>query len=193
MKVNSDMTPTADITIEVIPIKKLTNSHQQGIKHLGEVCFGHVDKVAINEHFFAKGFAWVLALQNNKVVGLLELHRRKRVFDKSKFLLGGIGGVCVLPDLRQHGIGRQLMLKGLEVLREEGCDVVCLNVDLEEPMYSFYEKLGFKMMEREISFTDIHGKRIHDSGTMFMPLNSVEVYSHIMNSRKTFHYGNGYW
>jgi len=193
MKVSSSMSTNDDITIEVIPIKQLTNSHQRGIEHLGQVCFGHVDKVAINEHFFAKGFAWVLAVHDNKVVGLLELHRRKRVFDKSKFLLGGIGGVCVLPEFRKLGIGRKLMLKGLEVLREAGCDVVCLNVDLEEPMYSFYEKLGFKMMEREITFTDIHGKRIRDEGTMFKPLNSQEIYNHIMKSRKTFHYGNGYW
>lgn len=187
------MSTNDNIAIEVVLIKHLTNSHQRGIKHLGQVCFGHVDPKEIKEHFFAKGFAWVLAVHDNEVVGLLELHKRNRVFDKSKFLLGGIGGVCVLPDFRKHGIGRQLMLKGLEVLREQGCDVACLNVDLEEPMYSFYEKLGFKMMEREITFTDIHGKRIRDEGTMFLPLNSVETYKHIMDSRKTFHYGNGYW
>ena len=68
-----------------------------------------------------------------------------------------------------------------------------MTVDLEEPMYGFYEKLGFKMMEREISFTDIHGKRIYENGSMFIPINSMDIYNHIMNSRKIFHYGNGYW
>ena len=182
-----------DIKIIYSPANKVTNIQQRSIKRLQKICFGHIDAKEIKEHFFPKGFAWVLAYHNDELVSILELHKRRRVFDKSKFLLGGVAGVCVDSCMRKRGIGSKLIIKGLEVLKENGCDVACMTVELEEPMYGFYEKFGFKMMEREISFTDVNGKRIYDGGTMFIPINSVDIYNHIMNSCKIFHYGNGYW
>jgi len=182
-----------DIKIVSIPANKVTNSQHRSIIQLQKVCFSHVDTKEIQEHFFPKGFAWVFAYSINELVGILELHKRRCVFDKFKFLLGGVAGVCVDSCTRKSGIGSKLVIKGLEVLKEVGCDVACMTVDLEEPMYGFYEKLGFKMMERKISFTDIHGKCIYENGSMFIPINSMDIYNYIMNSRKIFHYGNGYW
>lgn len=182
-----------DIIIVSIPNKKITNSQKREIGQLQKECFGHVDEKEIKEHFFSIGFAWVLAYHQNELVGILELHKRKRVFDKSKFLLGGVAGICIINSMRKQGVGSKLLKKGLTVLRDAGCDIACMTVDLEKPMYGFYEKFGFKMMEREISFDDIHGKRIYEKGTMFIPIKSTEIYNRIMNSNKTFHYGNGYW
>ena len=191
---NTEKSPQSKlVTIEVVLTEDLTQSQNQDIERLGKVCFGKVDQKEAKEHFYAKGFAWVFALHGDEIVGLLELHKRNRVFDNIQFLLGGIGGVCVIPEFRKKGIGKRLMLMALDILKREKCDVVCLNVDLEEPMYGFYEKLGFEMMERKISFTDINGDLIFDTGTMFKPLNSKKVFNHIMNSDKTFHYGEGYW
>jgi hypothetical protein len=53
--------------------------------------------------------------------------------------------------------------------------------------------MGFKLMRRRISFEDAHGKIRYDKGAMFVPICSREIYAHIMSSRKTFHYGKGYW
>jgi GNAT superfamily N-acetyltransferase len=182
-----------NIKIIVVQNSKITNSQREAIKQLQKKCFGHVSQKEIEEHFFSKGFAWVLAFHENEIVGILELHRRRRVFDKSKFLLGGVAGVCVCNSMRKRGIGSALVKRGLKTLKDVGCDVACMTVDLVDPMYGFYEKLGFKMMEREISFDDINGRRIYEKGTMFIPINSKKIYNQIMNSSKTFHYGKGYW
>lgn len=137
-----------NIKITVIPNSKITNSQRKAIKQLQKECFSQVPEKEIKEYFFPKGFAWVLAYHQNELVGILELHKRRRVFDKSKFFLGGVAGACVTSCMRKQGIGAKLIKNGLAVLKEAGCDVACMTVDLEEPMYGFYEKLGFKMMER---------------------------------------------
>lgn len=182
-----------NINIVCIPKNKITNSQEKEIKRLQKECFGDVDEKEIKEHFFAEGFAMVLAYLDKKLVGILELHKRDCEFDGSKFLLGGAAGVCVIDSMRKQGIGSKLIKKGLKVLKDNKCAVACMNIDLEVKMYGFYEKLGFTMMDREISFNDIHGKRIYSKGAMFIPLSSKEIYDSIMNSRKTFHYGKGYW
>jgi len=182
-----------NLRIVSIPKKKITNSQQKDIGRLQKECFGNVDETEIKEHFFAEGFAMVLTYQNNGLVGILKLLKRQCEFDGFKFLLGGAAGACVTKCMRKQDIGSRLMKKGLKTLQQNGCAVACMNVDLEVKMYGFYEKLGFKMMEREVSFDDIYGKRIYEKGTMFIPLCSNKIYNHIMNSHKTFHYGKGYW
>ena len=182
-----------NVNIVFIPKDKITNSQEREIKKLQKKCFGYVDEKEIKEHFFSEGFAMVLVYLDKKVVGILELHKRDCEFEESKLLLSGAAGVCVADSVRKQGIGSKLIKKGLRVLRDNGCAIACMNVDLEVGMHGFYEKLGFKMMDREISFDDIHGKRINSKGAMFILLNSKEIYDQIMSSRKTFHYGKGYW
>ncbi len=183
----------ANLKIVVVPMTKITNSQAIEVKKLQKECFGDVDKEEIKKHFFSKGFARVLAYHQNKLVGILELHKRNCQFENTKFLLGGAAGVCVTDCMRKQGIGSKLIKKGLETLKSEKCALACMNVDLEVAMHGFYEKLGFKMMDREISFDDIDGKRVYEKGAMFTPLNFKEVYDLVMNSSKTFHYGKGYW
>lgn len=182
-----------EVEIRIVPRKQQTLEHQLSVTRLGKACFGNVSEREATEHFFSKGFARVFAYHKATIVGTLELFKRARVFDSIKYVLGGIGGVCVCKEMRMSGIGHKMMTYALETLKKENCDVACLNVDLEIPIHSFYEKLGFKLMNRAITFTDIQGNRVHDNGTMFIPINSHSMYSKIMNSNKTFHYGKGYW
>ncbi len=87
-----------------------------------------------------------------------------------------------------------MVKKGLDVLREEKCDLACLNADVRNhPDGGLYSQLGFKVMSRRISFEDVYGGKRYDSGEMFVPLCSKEIYDLIMNSEKTFHVGRGYW
>lgn len=156
-------------------------------------CFGDVDTKELEECFYAAGFAVLVALVGNKVVDQAELFKRKINFDGISFVVGGIGGVCVRQDLRGKGIASRLVISGIEILRAKKCDVACLNTDLSKTAYKLYEKAGFKLMKRRISFEDVHGKIRHDTGTMFIPVCSKKKYGYIMKSKKTFHYGRGYW
>jgi len=177
-----------------VPEDELSDQQRQGILELERTCFGDVDPEEIEERFCAEVHARILAYSNEKLVGYLILHKRKIEFDDREIIVGGAVGACVAKYMRRRGIGKRLMNKGLAVLKKQGCDVACLNADPENRKAAFelYE-LGFRLMERRISFEDINDNLRYDTGTMFIPLNSEELFSRIMNSKSIFHYGRGYW
>jgi len=183
------------IKLILVPENRPSDQQKQGIIGLQRQCFGDVDPLEAEECFCAESFARILAYSNEEVVGCLTLHKRKIEFDGRNVFVGGAVGACVAEHMRGKGIGTKMMKKGLEILKEEGCDVVCLNADPinRKVAFELYKKLGFKLVGRKISFEDIHGNIRHDTGTMFKPLRSQELFNHIMNSKKTFHYGKGYW
>lgn len=54
---------------------------------------------------------------------------------------GKIGRICVVPQARGVGLGRDLVLAGMDVLRRHGADTVHLAAQV--PALGFYETLGF--------------------------------------------------
>lgn len=54
---------------------------------------------------------------------------------------GKIGRICVVPRVRGRGLGRDLVLAGMDVLRQQGADTVHLAAQV--PALGFYETLGF--------------------------------------------------
>jgi ElaA protein len=54
---------------------------------------------------------------------------------------GKIGRICVLPQVRGAGLGRDLVLAGMDVLRQQGADTAHLAAQV--PALGFYETLGF--------------------------------------------------
>lgn len=176
-----------------IPASLLTPTHQQAIDKLNKECFSDVDPQEVAENFIAEPFGYIFALNEEKIIGRLALFKRQIKFANKDVVLGGMGGVCVSTTYRHQGVATEMLQHGLSVLHDEGCDVACLNVDLEKKIYGVYEKLGFTMMDRDISFENIHGQIIREPGTMFVPVCSQAVYDTIMNSTETFHYGKGYW
>jgi len=181
------------ICIKTVPEDGLKLEQKTAVEALLTHCFSDVSQEDIDECFIAKSFARVLAYDGTSVVGHLSLFKRHVKFEGMGVILGGLGGVCVSESRRRRKIGTGLMKKGLQVLKDEGCDVACLNADLKKKADKFYEKIGFKLMNRQISFEDAHGKTRYDTGTMFISVCSKEIYNQLMNSKKTFHYGKGYW
>lgn len=183
------------IKIILVPEIELSDQQKQGAEELERQCFSDVDPKEGEECFCAESFARILAYNNNELVGCLTLHKRNMKFDGRELVLGGAVGACVAEYVRGRGIATKMMKKELEILGEQKCDVACLNADSvkRKTAYRLYQRLGFKLMKRKISFEDIHGNIRYDTGTMFIPLRSKEILNHIMNSNKTFHYGKGYW
>ena len=172
---------------------KLGEEQRLCIGLLMKECFGHVDPIEARDCFCAESFARILACSNGKLIGHLRLFKRRVEFEKREVILGGIGGVCVSESMRERGIATRLVRKGLQVLKHEKVDIACLNADLSRAGDKFYEKLGFTLMNRKISFEDIGGRLRYDDGTMFIPVCSKEIYQRIMDGKKTLHYGRGYW
>lgn len=173
---------------------RLSRSRKERISELQAECFNRVSRKEIAECFIAKEFGWILACQGASIIGQIELFSRKVEFEERKILLGGLGGTCVTVSARNKGLGSRLVRKGSEIMRQKKCDVACLNANIRD--YSsggLYHSMGFRLMKRPISFTDVHGKTRYDTGEMFVPICSSEIYELVMNSPATFHIGRGYW
>jgi predicted GNAT family N-acyltransferase len=181
------------IHIDVIPEDELTVEQKTAMKGLLMRCFSDVSQDDVDECFIAQSFARVLAYEETKLVGHLRLFERRVVFDGKDVVLGGLGGVCVSESMRHKNIGTRLMEEGIRILREKGCDVACLNTDLKKTASEFYEKIRFRLMNRQVSFEDVHRRIRYDTGTMFIPICSREIYDYLMDNDKIFHYGKGYW
>ena len=186
---------TRSLEIVFVPLGELTPDQRQRIRELQSECFNHVSREEIEECFIAEGFGWIFARENGLIVGQVELHSRTVLFQGKQVSLGGLGGTCVIAAARNRGIARAIVEKGLEILRlEEKSDVACLSADVEHhPDGGLYHQLGFRLMKRKISFEDVYGKTRYDTGELFIPLCSREMYDIIMKSDRIFHLGRGYW
>jgi predicted acetyltransferase len=173
--------------------KNLTEQQERAVEKLNKECFSHVPKEEIEECFYAESFARTFVQQNDNIIGQVGLFRRNVKHDGKEVVLGGIGGVCVTRKMRRKGIATKMVKQALRILEQKKCDVACLNADVARNAHKFYETIGFTMMNRKVSFEDKHGKMRYDEGTMFISLCSKEIYQHIMNSDRIFHYGKGYW
>ena len=181
------------IHISFVLEEDLTSEQKKQIVTLNQESFGDVSPEEAEENFIAKPYARLFAYDDNKAVGTVQLFKRENEFAGRKFLLGGIGGVCVTRTYRRQGIGTQMLEKAVEVLKKEGCEIACLNTEPTENAFPLYERIGFRLMKRDISFENSKGQIVHDYGTMFVPLDSDELFDTIMQSTETFHYGVGYW
>jgi predicted acetyltransferase len=182
-----------NFAIERVRVEDITPEQQTELDKLNQECFGDVADVESQENFVAEPFAYLFAFIGKEIISRLALYKREIMFSNQKILVGGIGGVCVTSAHRHHGVASSMLKRALLILKEEKCDIACLNVDLDKKIYGIYEKLGFKMMDRDISFENIRGEIIHEPGSMFMALESPEKYALVMESTETFHYGKGYW
>jgi predicted N-acetyltransferase YhbS len=155
---------------------QLSPNQKLRIKELQRECFRSVSADEIRECFIAESFGWVFAYTHASIVGQLELYLRQVFFAGRRISLGGLGGTCVTASNRNKGIGSELVKRGLEILKEKGADIACLSADVKNYPYGIYHKLGFELMEREISFEDVYGRTRHDFGELFIPVCSMEVY-----------------
>lgn len=182
-----------NLQTSVVKENEITQKQQSDIKTLAAECFPDVTATQDEEHFYAESFARILAYDNDLLVGHLKLFNRKVEYANQPVNLGGMGAVCVTSPYRGKGIATNMLKRGLDVLKERNCDIVCLNVDTSKETYKLYESVGFKMLQKNISFEDSHGEIKFDDGTMFLPLHSHTVCDAIMKGEHTFHYGKGYW
>ncbi len=177
-----------------VPTDQLSTVQKLRIKEMQKECFSHVSREDIEECFIAESLGWIFAYENARIVAQLEVYSRNVTFEGKSIRLGGIGGTCVTLSKRNRGIATKTVKEGLRILKQMKCDVACLNADVKNhPGGGLYGSLGFRLMDREISFEDVQGKVRHDYGELFIPVCSNETYDLIMSSDKTFHVGRGYW
>jgi predicted acetyltransferase len=130
-------------------------------------------------------YAYVLAYDNDKLVGVINLIKRKINFKKTEVLLGGVGGVCVHSDYRRKGIAKKLLVKAMENLKTTGVDVAYLCTDVDK-LGDLYKIVGFKPINRPYVATGLSGKKYEDTGGMLANVNSDEKFKLIMEDADKF-------
>lgn len=135
--------------------------------------------------------SYILALHKKEIIGRVVVLKRIITLNNKQIVLGGIGGVRTHIKWRRKGIARALSKKALEILKDEKCDVAFLCTRKE--IFSLYEKLGFKPLDRQFTYTGRSGKVYFDWDGMLAPITSQSVFEEIMQDDKPFDLCGGNW
>ena len=135
---------------------------------------------------------YLLALENQKIIGILVLLKRRLIFNHQKLILGGFGGLCVVEAKRKQGIATALLKKGVVRLKREDCDIAYLCTDIKQ-LGNLYKPFGFVALNREHSYLGKSGKRYIEDDAMVAPINSREKFQAVLSDKKIFNIGRGNW
>jgi len=94
------------------------------------------------------------ALANDKAVGYVETGIDEGLNSEKNLKYGWILDIGILKPYRQKGIGKRLMLQGMQRLKTQGMTEALLYVDEMNPTRAIrlYEVLGFKTQRRNIVY-----------------------------------------
>jgi len=144
------------------------------------------------EKYFSPPKAWLLAFEDNQIIGQILLHRREIAFDNRKVVLGGIGGVCTHKNKRKQGIATAMLKKAMTALKEWGCDVAYLCTNPKKTG-SLYSQIGFVSLGKSYTYYGRSGRLYEDSDGMIAPVNSIELFEEVLHSKQILHLGTGNW
>jgi len=178
----------SDLENEISLFRK-NNAGMQGRKKTKAEIKVHRDK-----YWSGKDVAyWIIAFERKNIVGMAVIYKRKLNLNGKKILLGGIGRLRVAMNKRKQGIGNIIMNFAMMQLSKINCDVVLLCTDTQSFLVTWYEKFGFALMSKTITYLGESGKRYSDNRGMLAPIKSEEIFSQIQNNKEILNIGNGNW
>ena len=193
MSEKEEKLPPRDLKVIAIPEDELSVKQREDMAQLMRQCFSYVDPKEAKEDFYTPHIARVLAYSAKDLVGYAGIHKVNVEFERKKIKLGGFGGVCTRPDMRGKGIATSVCAEAMEILKEKGCDIAFLSIDLTKETDKLYKKFGFEQLGRKFSWRNIHGKLKSDRGGMISPVMSQELFKSVLKGRGIFYVGEGYW
>ena len=130
LKLIKDLAQYEKLSDQVIATEDLLRENLFGINHFVEI--------------------WLAEYQNKIAGQLIFFHNFSTFLGKAGIF---IEDIFVLPEFRSKGIGRELLLKVIELAKERDCGRVEWNVlDWNEPAISFYKKIGAKPLDEWTTF-----------------------------------------
>ncbi len=96
---------------------------------------------------------FIVAEINGEVIGYVmnRIERGLSSFNPSPFHLvkkGHVVSIAVMPEYRRRGIGKMLLERGIEAMKEYGAEEVILEVRVSnEPAMRLYTKMGFTIVK----------------------------------------------
>jgi len=187
--------------IKYIPDGTMTEKQQKDVDIVDGICFAG-DHNEPEEEFDINTYEWsapnvglFLLFDSERTVGRVTVHKVPTEYNGQEYYLGGFGGLAVLPEYQGKGYARKLAEAALEKAREIGVDVACMCVDMKSGITDFYQKLGFRFLNRPAYFINHGNNEAADNTAMIMGLNNKELADEILSTNHKFHYGKhkGHW
>jgi ribosomal protein S18 acetylase RimI-like enzyme len=174
----------------------------RSVNELDLLCFTHHGEPTNKQHadgkdrFCAQGdlVYYILAWENNQLIGETRVFKRTIPFNGQKILLGGIGSVATHPDHRKQGIATAMVKKAMKVLKSEACAVAYLCADTYSlKALEFYETFKFQRLLQKHMYLGKSGKRYTDTDGLLAPVCSRKVFNQIIATSVPFDIGVGNW
>lgn len=90
---------------------------------------------------------WVLAMEDEQIIGRLAVFKREIVLEGKQVTLGGIGKVKVRDVKRRQGVATRLLQEAMPLFKQTNCDLVYLCTNINNPiLVRFYGKYGFNIL-----------------------------------------------
>lgn len=143
---------------------------------------------------FSIPIAYLLAIENNLVIGVIKLYKREISYLEEKIILGGFGGVCTEKNKRRRGVATALLKRGMRELKSESCDIAYLCTDVDDPgMLTLYSQVGFTPLNKAYTYLGKSGKRYMEKDGLIAPVKSKDKYNFVMEGKEIFNIGIGNW
>lgn len=135
------------IKLSGLSLRKATNRDASAIAKQNKIYFKDIheeetdkyESLILPEEEEKKGMTIYLAEVNNLIIGKVNLY--------IKDYFAAIFGLGVLPEYRRKGYGRAVLLKSLEIFREQKCSTVMLQVVANnDKALNLYLNCGFKVI-----------------------------------------------
>lgn len=138
-----------------------------------------------DDRFGSLPFSYAIACEGGRIVGVLNLLKRKMKFKEHNITLGGFGGVCTHTEFRRRGIARKLLQEGMKILKNNKCDIAFLNTDLKR-LGSLYGKVGFVPLPRKYKARGASGKIYLSQAGMIAPVCSKKIFDLVLKDTEVF-------
>ena len=174
----------------------------RSVNELDLLCFRHHGEPTDKQHadgadrFCSQSdlVYYILATENDQLIGETRVFKRTIVFNGQKILLGGIGSVATRPENRKQGIATKMVKKAMDLLKKEQCAVAYLCSDAQSlKALEFYESFGFRRLLQNHTYTGKNGKRYIDTDGLLAPVCSRKVFNQIFAISAPFDIGVGNW
>jgi len=170
------------------------------VDELLDMCFGVKSGqspqrlVEKKDKFFTIPIAYLLVIENNLVIGVIELYKREISYLEEKIILGGFGGVCTAKNKRRRGVATALLKKGMRELKSQSCDIAYLCTDVDDPgMLTIYSQVGFTPLNKPYTYLGKSGKRYTEEDGLIAPVKSKDKYNFVVEGKEIFNIGIGNW
>jgi len=179
--------------MDILIVEKLSDEQKQAVTSLQKLAFTGVSEEEAEEDFYHPKSAQVLAHIGKELVGWSGIHETEQSFEGKKIRLCGYG-ICTHPEWQRRGVAGKVSQAAMGFLKDKGCEVAFLSVDPSNTAsIRLHQKNGFVMLSRDFSWTNSKGEVKQSSGGMIAPVNSQELFEHVLNGKEVFYVGNGYW